>query len=59
MLLPPDGICLTFENDSHLAFVELASTSTSEDKVNVPVPDEEPKKCRTVGALVVDDGERL
>lgn len=37
----------------------LPQQAASEDKVNVPVPDEEPKKCRTVGALVVDDGDIL
>lgn len=51
MLISPDG--------SRLGFVEPASTSPSEDKVNAPVPDDEPNKNWPAGASVEGDGERL
>ena len=58
ILSSPGGICLGSDSESRLGFVDPASTSPSDDKVNAADPDEDPNNRRT-GVSAEDDAVRL
>lgn len=55
MLLSPEDFCLASDKESRLLFAEPASTSSSGEKFNATVPDEDAKKRRTAVESVDDD----